>query len=129
MNFLLSFLLISVEIALGLSSNVNSIKFKLYKFNGCQSVKFTPYFESMHFLDSYKINRPKFSIVECTSLSFRNSSIKAITYEVKNDSTIECKLYPIPIIELIDLMTTSDPIKLYLSNDLSSSKTNLTTKN
>ena len=127
MNFLISFVLISVEIALGLCLNVNSIKFKLYKFNGCQSVKFTPNFESMFLSESFRSNCQTFSILKCLSLSLKNSSIKAITYQVNDDSTIDCKSYSIPIIELTDLITTSDPVKLYLSNDISSSKTNLTT--
>ena len=118
MNFLISFVLINFKIAFGLDLNLTSVVYTLFQYRDNLSFKFTPYFESMHLLDSYKINRQTFSIVECLSLSFRNSSIKAITYEVKNDSTIVCKSYSTSIIKYSDLIITSSPVKLYLSNDL-----------
>ena len=124
MKFLIIFLLISVEIGLGLCLNVNSKKYKLFKFDG-KSFEFTSNFESMHLLKSYKANRQTFSIVTCLSLNHLNSSIKAITYEVVNDSTISFKSFSPPIIEFTDLMSTSIPGKLYLSNVISKKKFSL----
>ena len=83
-----------------------------------QNFKFTPYFESLHLAELLKTNSQTFSLVKCLSLNFKNSSIKAIYYEVNNDSTTDCKLYSPPIIKYSDLMTTSAPVKLYLSNDM-----------
>ena len=72
-------------------------------------------------------NGQTFSILKCLSLSLKNSSIIAITYEVKNDSTIECKLYSPSVIEFTDLMPSTDTVKLYVSNDIKISSSTSTT--
>ena len=104
MNFLISFVLITFKIVLGLGLDVNSNRFKFYQYNGNQNFKFTSNFESMHLLKSYETNHQSFSIIKCLSLSLKTSSIKAITYEVTNDSTIGCKLFSPPIIEFTDFI-------------------------
>ena len=127
MNFLISLLLITFEIAAVFGLNSNSMRFKLFQYDGSQNFKFTSNFESMHLLKSYKINRQPFRFVKSLSPSLKNSSIKAITYEVKNDLTIECKLYSPSVIEFTDLMPTTDTVKLYLSNDITISTSTSTT--
>ena len=117
MDFLISFVIISFKIAFGLGLNMTSAMFTL-QYRDNLSFKFTPNFESMHLFESYKTNRQTFSIVECLSFSFKNSSIKAITYEANNDSTIDCKLYSTSTIKYLDLTITSSPVKLYLSSDI-----------
>ena len=127
MNFLISLLFITFKIATVIGLNSNSIRFKLYQYDGSQNFKFTPNFESMFLSESHKTNLQTFSILKCLSLSLKNSSIKAITYEVNNDSTIECKLYSPSVIEFTDLMPTTDTVKLYLSNDITISTSTSTT--
>ena len=117
MNFLISFVLITIKIVFCLSSYLPSVMYTLYQHN-VQNYKFTQNFESMHLLKSYKTNRKTFSVVECLSLSLKNSSIKAITYEVNNDSMIDCKLYSPSVIEFSDLITTKNAVKLYLNKDI-----------
>ena len=118
MKFLTSFVVITFKIALGLSLNLTSVMYTLYQYNENLTFKFSPNFESLHLLESFKKNRETFSIVECLLLSFKNSSIKAITYELNNESTIDCKLYSALVIKYSDLIITSSPVKLYLSNDI-----------
>ena len=132
MNILISFGLITFKIAVVIGLNSNSMRFKLFSFNGSQNFKFTSNFESMFLSESYRSNRQTFSILKCLSLSLKNSSIKAITYQVNNDSTIDCKSYSPSIIEFTDIIATSHQVKLYLSNDItigsSTSSTATTTK-
>ena len=126
MNFLISLLLITFKIAAVFGQNVNSKIFSLYPNNG-QNFKFSSNFESMFLSESHKTNHQTFSIVKCLSLSLKNSSIIAITYEVKNDSTIECKLYSPSVIEFSDLMPSTDTVKLYVSNDITIGSSSSTT--
>ena len=127
MNFLISLLLITFEMAAVFGLNSISMRFKLFQYDGSQNFKFSSNFESMFLSESHKTNRQTFSILKCLSLSLKNSSIKAITYDVKNDSTFECKLYSPSVIEFTDLMPSTDTIKVYLSNDITISSSTTST--
>ena len=118
MNFLISFVFINFKIAFGLGLNLTSVMYTLHQYRDNLSFKFTPNFEKMHLFESNKVNRPKFSIVECLSLTYTNIAIGAITYELNNDSTIDCRSYSTSIIKYSDLIITSSQDKLYLSNDI-----------
>ena len=114
MHIFTSIMLFTFEILFGLSSNMRSVIYSLFQNNGSENFQFTSNFESMHLAESYKA----FSLVKCLSLSLKNSSIKAITYEVSNDSTIYCKFYSPLVIKYSDLTIKSTSVKLYLSNDI-----------
>ena len=118
MNILISFVLINFQIVIGLSSYIPSVIYTQYQDDVNQNFKFTPYFESLHLAELLKTNSQTFSLVKCLSLNFKNSSIKAIYYEVNNDSTIDCKLYSTSTVKYSDLAITSSPEKLYLSSDI-----------
>ena len=125
MNFLIIFLLFTLKIAFVFG--LNSMRFKLFQYEGSQNFKFTSNFESMHLLKSYKINRKTLSLEKCLTTNLENSSIKAITYQVNNDSTIECKLYSPSVIEFTDLITTTGAVKLYLSTYITISSSTTST--
>ena len=82
------------------------MRFKLYEYDGSLNFKFTPSFESMHLLKSYKTNRQTFSIVECLSTNLENSSIKAVISNItviSNTSTTSTTITTTTTTELCNI--------------------------
>ena len=107
----------AISVASSLCQNFNSEIYTLYQNNGSQRFQFITNFESMY-LVSHKHNHQTFGIIDCLLSGFKNISTIAITYQINDDSTNDCKVYSPPFITYKDIMNTSTNTKLFISDDI-----------
>ena len=94
MNAINSYLIIIYNITFWLGLNSQPVTYKLYNKNKSQELKSnSSYNETAFLLESYHTTDQRFSLIKCIALYSRQSCTKAISYEVNDNFTINCKSY------------------------------------
>ena len=80
-----------IQISLGFNADLNI--YKLFKYNGSSNYKFSSTFAIRNLFESYSNNLRSFSPVEFILRLSQKSLVFAISFEVNENSTINCNSY------------------------------------
>ena len=115
MNAFNSYLIIIYNITFWLGLNSQPVTYKLYSNNNNKRHEIksnSSYDETAYLLESYQTTDQSFSLIRCISLVSRQICNKAISYQVNDDFTIDCKSY-----SSLNIQPTAKAI-IYLRNEI-----------
>lgn len=88
----LRFLIISINSILSISTNLN--KFALFKLGNEKNFKFIQNFENSYLLKNFQVREDNsFKLLNCLLLSSKNNLTKSVSYELTNNTIVNCKSY------------------------------------